>query len=48
MFSCEYCEIFQNSFFYKNTSSGLFWNWDILLLCDTYNFKIYEDSMSET
>ena len=27
---------------------GCFWNWDIFLVCDTYKFKIYQDSMTQT
>ena len=47
VFSCEYCEAFKNSFFYRThlvDASGT----ETFLVCDTYNFKIYEDSMTQT
>ena len=34
----------KTAFSIEHTSGGCFWNWDIFLVCDTYNFKIYERS----
>ena len=39
---------FQEQRFLKNIYGGCFGNWDIFLVCDTYNFEIYEDSMMQT
>ena len=44
MFSCEYCETFKNSSFYRTplmAASGI-----ENKVCDTYNFKFYEGSMT--
>ena len=46
VFSCEYCETFKNSFFYRTplmAASGI-----ENIVCDTYNPKFYEDSMTQT
>ena len=45
MFSCEYCEIFKNSFFYRTSlvaASG------VETLFVMYNFKTFENSKTET
>ena len=34
MFSCEYCEIFKNTFFLQNTSGGCFCNVQVIVLCN--------------
>ena len=34
MFSCEYCEIFKNTFFLRNTSGGCFCNVQVIVLCN--------------
>ena len=38
MFSCEFCEIFKDTFFLKNTYGGWFFSIIYILLCiDIYN-----------
>ena len=46
MFSCEYCEIFKISFFYRATlvaASGIETFFQFVI----YNFKIYENTMTQ-
>ena len=43
MFSCEYCKLFKNSFFYRTPLVAASRTETFSLVCDTYNFKIYKD-----
>ena len=36
VFSCEFCEIFNNSFFLQNISNGCFWNLFMLKLLEDF------------
>ena len=48
VFSYVYCKIFKNSFFYRTNLVAASGIETFSLVRDTYNFNIYEDSMTQT
>ena len=48
VFSCKYCKILKNSLFSRTPVVAAAGIKAFFLVCDAYNFKIYEDSITQT